>query len=139
MKVVRLLLFAAGIAVFLLIRYFATSAPPEAKPAVPPTQAKNSQPATTAPVITRLEFQGKTVTIKTGPRGPVYEVKSKDGKVLAQDLSEKELQARDPQLHKLIQTAIGSATLKDGRVIDARVNAPSQPKPAPRPSDGTLR
>ncbi len=138
----RLILCAAGIAAFALLRFYATSAPPETKPAIPKPETRAPKPSTQQPdatvaqspspqpVITHLEFRDKQVTIKAGAHGPIYEVRSKDGKLLRENLTPKELQAREPGLYKLIQTAIGSAAPEDGSVMDARIDLKA-PHPGP--------
>lgn len=146
MSAFRMLLCGAGLAVFLVVRYYcASSQDVEAdvqgndashsatKTSMPPAKATNPQPVEKPPAITHLELRNHHVTIKQGADGPVYEVRSKDGKVLAKDLSDQELHARHPGLHRLIETAIASNTAKDGRVLDARVThtVPSESPPAP--------
>ncbi len=138
----RLILCAAGVAAFALLRFYATSASPETGTAIPKLETPESKPssqppnATVAPspspqpVITHLEFRDKLVTIKAGAHGPIYEVRSKDGRLLRENLTAKELQAREPGLYKLIQTAIGSAAPKDGSVMDARIDLKA-PHPGP--------
>lgn len=134
MNAFRLVLCLGGFATYLVVKQFIAPGSPEAKPANPtrpvpvpvkPGKSAHEQMLATPaplPVITHLEMRDKLVTIRAGELGPVYEVKTKDGKVLAANLSETELQAREPQLYELIQTAVGFAS-KDGRVVDARWKA----------------
>ncbi len=72
-----------------------------------------------APVIVQLEQRNKIITIKTGPDGPVYCVKTKDGKALIQNLTAKELQARDPRLYQFIKPAVAGSANEDGNILDA--------------------
>ena len=50
------------------------------------------------PVIMHLEMRDRWITVKSGPAGPVYFVKTKDGKIIANDLTEEQMQAQCPDL-----------------------------------------
>src|SRR5437899_1000741 len=76
----------------------ATAQKDEIKPAA-------ADPSASLPVVGHLETRGKRITIKAGPNGPVYFVKSKDGKVLAKDLTLEQLKAQAPDLHEFIKTS----------------------------------
>jgi len=78
------------------------------------------------PVVGYLERRGQIITIKADPKGPLYSVSTKDGKVLFTDLSEKELRAKAPELHEFLKTAVAGDTPAKRRNLDARVNL--QPK-----------
>ncbi len=66
-------------------------------------------------VIGYLERRDKTITIKSGPRGPVYSVVGKDGKVLFEDLTAEQLKAQAPELHEFLKTSVATGSGK-GRV-----------------------
>src|SRR2546427_209312 len=57
-------------------------------------------------VIGYLEKRDRTITIKSGPKGPVYSVKAADGKLLFENLSAEELRAKAPELHEFIKSAV---------------------------------
>ncbi len=56
-------------------------------------------------VVGYLEFRDKTVTILDGTSGPCYSIATKDGKVLAESLSIKQLAAQFPQLYEKLKSA----------------------------------
>jgi hypothetical protein len=91
-----------------------TSASPGASSAKP---AAASGPR----VIGYIEKRRETITIKSGPKAPMYSVKTADGKVLFENLSADQLQARAPELHEFLKSAV--AEKGDARVrarMDAR-------------------
>jgi hypothetical protein len=96
-------------------------------PSVTPQNAGISgsatNPAATSdyPVIGYIEKRDRTITIKAGPRGTLYSVATKDGKVLCKNLSEEQLRAEAPELHEFIKTAGAGSAGKNGAAIDARV------------------
>jgi hypothetical protein len=59
-------------------------------------------------VIGFLEKRDRVITIKSGPRGPVYSVATKDGKVLHENLSAENLKAQAPEIHDLIKTGMAA-------------------------------
>lgn len=65
-------------------------------------------------VIGYLEKRDRVVTIKSGPKGPVYTVATKSGKVLLENVTAEQLRAQAPEIHRLIKT---------GYAGDARVRA----------------
>lgn len=89
--------------------------PHEARTAAP---ARSVKAAADFPVIGYLEKRDRTITIKAGPKGPLYSVKTADGKVLCENLSKEQLSAQAPGLAEFLKTAIaGPADAK----ADARV------------------
>src|SRR5215510_10257717 len=70
------------------------------------------------PVIGYIEKQGKVITIKAGPKGTLYSLKTTDGKVLSENLSAEQLRAQAPELHDFLKKAVVIGT------GDARVRAP---------------
>jgi hypothetical protein len=98
-------------------------------PSKPPEKSQSSgtpapQPQTTNvttksdfPVIGYIEKRGKTITIKAGPKGPLYSVKTTEGKVLFEDLSAEQLRAQAPELQEFLKSAVAS----DSGSLDARV------------------
>jgi len=73
------------------------------------------------PVIGYLEKRRQTITIKAGPKGPVYSAKTTAGKTLFENLSADQLRAQAPEIHQFIKTAVTGASGKSGVVIDASV------------------
>src|SRR5690349_5445463 len=51
-------------------------------------------PASELPVIVYLEKRGQTIVVKAGPKGPVYSVKTAEGKTLCENLSLEQLRAQ---------------------------------------------
>jgi hypothetical protein len=72
------------------------------------------------PVIGYLEKRDRTITIKAGPKGPLYSIKTAGGKVLCENLSQEQLSARSPELGQFLKTAVAGAS---GTKADARVRA----------------
>jgi hypothetical protein len=95
----------------------------KAKLATPPA-AQSTAPAVTVkatadyPVIGYLEKRDRTITIKAGPKGPLYSVKTADGKVLCENLSKEQLTAQVPELADFLKTAVAGTA---GAKTDARV------------------
>ena len=82
------------------------------------TPAANVKAAADFPVVGYIEKRDRTITIKAGPKGPVYSVKTADGKVLYENLSREQLSARAPELGEFIKTAVAGAS---GAKTDARL------------------
>ena len=60
-------------------------------------------------VIGYLEKRDRVITIKSGPRGPVYTVADRNGKVLFENVSAEQLKAQAPEIHNLIKTGVADA------------------------------
>lgn len=68
-------------------------------------------------VIGYLEKRDRVITIKAGPRGTIYSVAAKDGKVLFENLSAEQLKAQAPELHELIRTGVaGDARMRSSKI-----------------------
>ena len=89
-----------------------------AAPAV--SQATNAASFT---VIGYIEQRDRVITIKSGGSGIVYSVSTRDGKVLFENLDTKQLQARAPELYRLVKTGVATGSDRPGAVRDARVIA----------------
>jgi hypothetical protein len=94
-------------------------APPAARPAAVATKAPPD-----FPIIGYLEKRGQTITIKAGPKGPVYSAKTTAGKTLFENLSAEQLRAQVPELHQFIKAAVASGSGKSGIVMDASLGLP---------------
>jgi hypothetical protein len=84
-------------------------------PAAPLTVTSAATAAET-PVIVYIERRGQTIAVKSGPKGPIYSVKTADGKVLFENLSVEQLRAQAPELHQFIKSAMAGSS---GRATDA--------------------
>jgi hypothetical protein len=78
------------------------------------------------PVIGYLEKRDRTITIKAGPKCPLYSVKAADGRILCENLSKEQLSAQAPELGEFLKRAIAdtSCAKADARVrikMDASV------------------
>jgi hypothetical protein len=82
------------------------TAPHEAQAAAP---AGSLKAADNLPVIGYLEKRDRTITIKAGPKGPLYSVQTADGKVLCENLSADQLRAQAPELSEFLKTAVAGA------------------------------
>ncbi len=68
-------------------------------------------------VIGHLKTRGEMITILTGKAGRRYTVKTKGGELLPEKISGKELQARYPRLHRVVDR--GFAGSENAVFIDA--------------------
>ncbi len=57
-----------------------------------------------APVVT-LQFRNYHITVSASPKGTLYTVNEADGKVVAEHLTAKELQAKLPEVHRFVKDA----------------------------------
>ena len=100
------------------------SAPPTAAKANPSREAQSSAPAANVkaaadlPLVGYIEKRDRTIIIKAGPKGPVYTVKTADGKLLFDNLSQEQLTAQAPELGEFLKTAVAGAP---GAKTDARL------------------
>ncbi len=92
----------------------------EAQPSVPAASVKS---AADLPVVGYIEKQDRTIIIKAGPKGPVYSVKTADGKVLYENLSREQLTAQAPELGEFLKTAVAGNSGKKGVVVDASIRS----------------
>jgi cytochrome P450 len=84
-------------------------------------------------IIGHIATRKIRVTIRNGANGPVYELRSKDGKtILADQLTPDQLHAYDPKLHAIVDQAMAGKKSPDGSYIDARRYAPATVTPAAR-------
>jgi len=90
--------------------------PHEAQTAAAPARAAKGNAE--YPVICYLEQRGRTITVKAGPKGPLYSVKAADGKVLYENVSLERLSAQAPALGEFLKRAVAGA---GGAKSDARL------------------
>jgi hypothetical protein len=99
------------------------SAPSNQPKLTAPREAQSSvrvgtvKAAANLPVIGYIEKRDRTITIKAGPKGPVYSVKTADGRVLFENLSKEQLIAQAPELAAFLNTAVAG---KQGAKANAR-------------------
>jgi len=67
------------------------------------------------PVIVHLAFRDHIVTISSSPEGPRYSVRTRSGRLLGESLTEQQLLAEHPQLHRRIRS--GYATDEPGSFV----------------------
>jgi len=68
-------------------------------------------PEVILPVIVNFETRNEVVSIISGHKGLIYTVTTKDGRILAQNLYEQELQAKLPNIYHFLKTSYAN----DGR------------------------
>lgn len=61
------------------------------------------------PLITRIATKDLTISVSSGPAGPLYTVTNRSGNELAIDLSLDDLRAQQPQLYEMIAPAIADS------------------------------
>lgn len=73
-----------------------------------------SEPAGAATVdthpIVKVVTRSGTVTIRITEAGPIYTIRGKDGKLVAENLSEMELKIKHPDLYELIMPAVATSS-----------------------------
>ena len=87
-----------------------------AAPAAP--SAESAKAKADYPIIGYLEKRDRTITIKAGPKGPLYSVKAATGKVLYENLSADQLRAQAPELSEFLKTSVAGTP---GAKADARI------------------
>lgn len=83
-----------------------------AKPEVaelPMKEGVVSGPAVSAPIVGHLKTRNKMITIRSGPDGPLYTVRSEDGTVLAAGLPADEFSARFPELKGVVERGVAGS------------------------------
>ena len=65
------------------------------------------------PVIVHLASRDHVVSITTGPNGPLYSAKTKDGVQIASGLTLQQLQQQHPEVYKRLAPAIAPAATVD--------------------------
>jgi hypothetical protein len=92
-----------------------------------PGPAVNAKAGTNFPVIGYLEGRSRIITIKAGLKGPIYSVKTVDGKILCENLSQEQLSARLPEAGEFLKTAVAGSGSKGGVYIDASLRREASP------------
>ena len=87
-------------------------------------QSPQLQTSTNFLVLGYIETRGREITIKSGPKGRVYSVKTSDGKILCENASLEELRAKAPDLHEFVKSGVaqGPSGTKKTSVLDARID-----------------
>ena len=84
-------------------------------PVTPPRTTQIVPSVETGPfiVIGHLEHRDRLVTVKSGAAGTVFSGRSKDGKLLFENLTAEQLKVQSPDIHDFIDAATaGSADLR---------------------------
>jgi hypothetical protein len=74
-------------------------------------------------VVGYIEKRDRTITIKASSKGPLYSVKTADGKVLFENVSAEQLRAQAPELHDFIKTAVAGNDGKGKGKMDAGMHS----------------
>jgi hypothetical protein len=88
---------------------------PQAMPeeeAVAPQTKEGEQPEGT--VIGHLKTRDQVISITTGPDGPLYTIRSKEGQEIAIHLTKEELATRFPDLHEKIEKSMADPKIWAG-------------------------
>ena len=73
-------------------------------------------------VIGYLEKRDRVITIKSGPKGAVYSVATKSGKVLLENVTAEQLRAQAPEIHQLIKTGYaGDSRVRVSAILDSAI------------------
>ena len=71
-------------------------------------------------VIGHLEHRDRLVTVKSGAAGTVFSGRSKDGKILFENLTAEQLKVQSPDIHDFIDAATaGTADLRPSRPMES--------------------
>jgi hypothetical protein len=65
-------------------------------------------------VIGRLKTRDRVITITSGPDGPLYTIESKEGELIAPNLSGEELATRFPALYEKIEKSLADPKIWAG-------------------------
>ena len=71
-------------------------------------------------VIGRLKTRDQVITITAGPDGPLYTIESKEGELIATNISGEELASRFPDLHEKIEKSLADSKLWAGTEVFRR-------------------
>ena len=66
------------------------------------------------PVIGTVKTRDRTIVIVSGPDGPLYSVRDKNGTVVSLELSEKDLQAQHPGIYRHIKGGLAGGVVWAG-------------------------
>ena len=102
----------------------ASSKPTKIKAAQSSLPKLTTVPPREYPVIGYLEKQDRTITIKSGPKGTLYSIKTADGKTLLEDVTLEQVRAQAPELHEFLKTAVaGSSSAKADASVRIKFDA----------------
>ena len=71
-------------------------------------QENNQENISTSPALGSIQTRNERITINPNK---TYTIHNKDGEVVAKDMTLEELQANNPELHKIIEDSIAGETL----------------------------
>jgi hypothetical protein len=75
------------------------------------------------PVLGYVESRDRVITLKAGPNGTIYSCRTKDGKVLFENLSAEQLRAQSPELGDFVKSAVAGGKDHKGAILDGRLDA----------------
>jgi hypothetical protein len=99
------------ITIFIIVWLILISSGCANQSALTPTQ----EPKGKLPVIVHIKTKNEVITVLSGQTEPLYNIMTKDGKVLGQYLSAKEMQENLPGIYRLLKNSL--ADDQDNAVI----------------------
>jgi|SRR5215469_18701423 len=81
---------------------------PAAKVPTASTVTTSAKTEESYPVIGYLEKRDCVITIKASPRGTIYSIATKDGRILHENVSAEQLKAKAPELYQAIKTGLAN-------------------------------
>ena len=85
-----------------------------------PVAAKPDLAAPQGPVIVRLVGQHQTVTVTSGPDGPLYTAQTTDGRTLVANATLAQLRTENPDVYRFIEPAMAADASVDGGAVKAQ-------------------
>lgn len=117
-KMVFSILVIVGVFSINGLREFAADEPATSSQGTPEDEIVVFQPEegkqTKGSVIGRLKTRDLVITITTGPDGPLYTIESKEGELIAPNLSGEELASRFPTLYEKIEKSLADPKIWAG-------------------------
>jgi hypothetical protein len=96
------------------------------RPAAIGSKLGNEAVAPQGPVIVRLVGQHQTVTVTSGPDGPLYTAQTKDGRTIVANATLAQLRTQSPELYQFIEPAMAADASIDGAAVRAKAASSSQ-------------
>jgi hypothetical protein len=117
-KKVLSILLVGGVFSLNGLRAFADDEPATSSQATPEEEIVVFQPEegeqTKGSIIGRLKTRDRVITITSGSDGPLYTIESKDGEMIATNLSGEELATRFPALYEKIEKSLADPKIWAG-------------------------
>ena len=87
---------------------------PEKPVATAPDEAAAAPRGPQGPVIVRLVGQHQTVTVTSGPDGPLYTAQTADGRTIVANATLAQLRTENPEVYQFIEPAMAMDASLDG-------------------------